>query len=264
MKFIGKAVFAVVAALLLSGLIVAQKTWEKPYQKWSKDDALNIVSSSPWAATYQSIAGSSAAAQSQIARNQSDTVNSGGGGRNAGSFDRSAGPAPVVIRLHSGRPIREAITRGRQLAVGYDKMNDQQKKDFDESGKGFLDCAICKDYYVVSVTKLPDSTSQSIDEGIFERLKLEDLKGNVWLITDGGQEREIFQFTAPKKAGESAYLFFARKDANGKDLITKDVKDFKVVFNNAFYSGSNPYAVFIPRSTEFKVSKIMIGSELAF
>ncbi|GEM_PF-572543 len=264
MKILKRVCLTFAVALLLVGVISAQKTWEKPYKKWSKDDAMKIVTTSPWAATYQSINGSAAASQSQIARNQTDTVNGGGNGRNAGSFDRNAGPAPVVFRLHSGRPIREAIQRGREIAAGYDKMDDQKKQEFDASGKGFLDCAICKDYYVVSATKFPDPTSGSVDEGILQGSTLNDLKGNVWLVNDKGEKREIFQFTPPKRAGDSAYMFFARKDENGSELIRADTKSFKLLFNNNFFLSSNPYAALMPSSMEFKVPQLLVGNKLEF
>jgi hypothetical protein len=264
MKFARNGYPVIIGLLVFAAIVSGQKTWEKPYEKWSKDDALKIVSESPWSRTYQSIAASTASAQGQIAMNQRDTPNGGGNGALAGSAIRDLGPAPVVIRLHSGIPIRQAISRGRQIAAGYDKMDEQRKKEFDASTKGFLECAICKSYYVISLTKLPDSTSQSVDEAMFQRFTLNDLKGNVWLVNDQGVQRELFQFTPPKKTGESAYLFFARQDDSGKLLITPENKEFKLVFGNNFFVTSNPYSKLVPRTLAFKVSNLMIGSEIAF
>ena len=201
--------------------------------------------------------------QIQIAREQRDRVKSGGNGRYAGSAERSA-PAPLVVRLHSGLPIRQAVTRGRQLAAGYDKMDAAQQKEYAEGSKTFLDCAICKTYYVISITSYPDSTSQTIEEAVFQKSTLNDLKGKIFLINDKGEQRELFQFTPPKKSGDSAYLFFQRNDEKGNMLITKDSKDFKLFFNSEFFVGSNPYAADLPRTFEFNVSKLIIGNELMF
>ena len=75
---------------------------------------MNILTSSPWAVTHQSIDAQARASMTDIRMGQRDTVNSGGNGSNAGSRNRDSGPAPVVFRLHSGYPIRQAINRSRQ------------------------------------------------------------------------------------------------------------------------------------------------------
>jgi hypothetical protein len=248
----------------LDGVAFAQKTWEKPVQKWSKDDALKIVTSSPWAQTYQSPEIEAAAAAQQAARDQRNTVNSGGSGATLGSVSRLLGASPVVIRLHSALPVRQAIIRGRQIAAGYDKMDEKGKAEMDESVSVFLNCPACQNYYVVTITQFPDSSSQSVQEGIFQRMTFNDLKGNVYLQNDKGEQRELVQFTPPKGAGASAYFFFARKDDKGNLFLTPDSKDFKFVFKNEFLTPANPYAIYVPRSFEFKVSKLMIGEKLEF
>lgn len=248
----------------LCSIVSAQKIWEKPYEKWSKDDALDVVSSSPWAQTFQSKLSQAANGIRQTTIDQLDSVNSGGGGRNAGSISRSGGYPPVVARLHSGLPIRQAITRGRQLAAGYDKMDAQKKAEFDEASKKFLDCAICENYYVISITKIPDSTNQSTEDAIFETFTLKDLKGDVWLVNDKGEQRELVQFTPPKRMGESAYFFFARKDDKGNVLIAPDSKNFKMVFNNGFFGPKNRYAPMLPKNFEFSVAKLTVDGKMLF
>lgn len=259
MKFNKIRLLLFICVCCLTNSISAQKTWEKPSEKWSKDDALKIVTGSPWAQTYQSTEGVAAAAQQQIQRERANS-----GGNNPRSYDRNYGPAPVVIRLHSAFPIRQAINRGRQITAGYDKMDDKKKAEFNNSSKGFLDCAICQNYYVVSLTKFPDSTSQSVEEGIFQKLTFKDLKSMVWLINDKGEKRELAQFTPPKGSGDSAYFFFARKDDKGNLFLTSDSKEFKFVFNNEFFVSNNPYAGLIPRNFEFNVSKMMLGDKVEF
>jgi len=259
MKFNKTILLLFVCVCCLSNSISAQKAWEKPIEKWSMDDALKIVTSSPWAQTYQSNEGGATAAQRQIQRE-----NANSGGNNPRSYERNFGPAPVVIRLHSALPVRQAINRGRQIAAGYDKMDDKKKVEFNDSSKGFLNCAICQNYYVVSITKFPDSTSQSVEEGIFQKLSFKDLKGNVWLINDKGEKRELAQFTPPKGQRDSALFFFARKDDKGNSFLLPDSKEFKFVFNNDFFVANNPYAGMIPRNFEFKVSKLIMGDKIEF
>ena len=46
-------------------------------------------------------------------------------------------------------------------------MSDADKAAFDKGREKFLECGICKDYYVVTLTKFKDSTGTAVDEGIF-------------------------------------------------------------------------------------------------
>jgi hypothetical protein len=66
-------------------------------------------------------------------------------------------------------------------------------------------------------------------------------------------------------AGESATLYFKRKDDKGNLLLTPENKTVKLVFNKYFLEDrSNPYGPLLPRNFEFKVSKMMIDDQLAF
>src|SRR5688572_9657807 len=94
--------------LTISGVASAQKIWEKPYEKWNREDALSVVSSSPWALTYQSRESVAVSSVRQSSRDQLDSANSGGNGQLAGSSTRVASRPPIVVSLHSGLPIRQA------------------------------------------------------------------------------------------------------------------------------------------------------------
>lgn len=262
MKFKKSLLILFVWLSCLTCTISAQKTLEKPFQKWSKDEAIKILSDSSWARTYQSNEGASAAAAQQAGRELGQSVNSGGS--NPRSVARNLGPPPVVIRLHSALPIRQALIRMQQHSVGYDKMDEKKKTDFDAQSKTFLSCAICQDYYVVTITQLPDSSGQSIEEGIFQRMTLKDMKGNVSLVNEKGEQRELVQFTPPKGRGDSAVFFFARKDASGSSFLTPQNKELKFVFKSDFLTNKNPYAGLVPRSFEFKVSKMAMGDSVEF
>jgi len=262
MKLIRNIFLLSICLCFLTGSVLAQKTWEKPFQKWGKDDAIKVLSSSPWAQTYQSNEGASSADARQVNRDQSQTANSGGS--NPRSIARNLGPPPVVIRLHSALPIRQALTRLQQISANYDKMDEKQKADFDAGAKGFLACAICQNYYVVTITQFPHSSGQSVEEGIFQRMTLKDLKGNVSLVNEKGDQRELIQFTPPKGRGDSAVFFFSKKDEKGSLFLTPESKEFKLVFKNEFLSITNPYAYLVPRSFEFKVSKMMMADNVEF
>ena len=242
--------------------VCSQKTIERPYNKWGKDDAIKILTESPWAKTYQSPAGSANAAATQIAREQSQSANSGGS--DPRSVSRNFGPPPVVMRLHSALPIRQALVRLQQIDAGYDKLNDTDKAAFDAGRKKFLDCSICKDYYVVGLIKFTDSSGQSIEEGVFQGMTFEDLKGKVKLVNDKGEERELVQFNAPQTFRDQAVFYFKRTNDAGTPLVTSASKEVKFLFDNSFLGTQNRFAYLVPRTFEFKVSKMTVGDALVF
>ena len=90
------------------------------------------------------------------------------------------------MRLHSALPIRQALVRLRQIQAGYDKMDQKQRTDFDKATAGFLNCVICQKFYVVTLTRFVDSSRQSVEEGVFQRLGFEQLKDKMWLVNEKG------------------------------------------------------------------------------
>jgi hypothetical protein len=248
-------VFAAIPAL-------AQKNLDKPVSKFGEEEARGIVQDSPWAKSYQSTSGSAGSDAITVAREQGQSATRGGS--DPRSVARDFGPAPVTMRLHSSEILRKATLRLQQIAVGYDKMSDDDKAKYDATRKTFMDCAICKDYYVITLTKAPFTKGGGVDEGIFQGMTMDDMRGNIKLVNDAGEERELAQFTPPKGAGDSAVFFFKRTDANGKLLITPETKDFKFVFNNTFLDARNRFSSFLPRNFEFKVSKLIVGDKLMF
>lgn len=244
----------------LSVAAFSQKILEKPYQTWSKEEAMKVISNPPWSDQYQSSRGLAAVSQEQQSREQADTRL---GGSERGSSSRNLAPPPVVIRLHSALPVRQAIVRLQQLQAGYDKMNAEQRAKFDESVKKFLDCATCQNYYIVTLTKFKDNSPGAVDDGIFQTLKPEDLKGKVWLVNDKNERRELAQFIPPKGAGESAIFYFKRTDEKGNPLLTPENKQLKFLFANELLD-NNAYSGLIPRSFDFKVSKLVINDKVEF
>jgi hypothetical protein len=250
-----------VCIMSLSGTAFGQKMLEKPFQKWSQDEATKITSSLPFADQYQSTAGLDAIAGADGARGRADTFL---GGNQRGSSSRSLAAPVVYIRLHSALPVRQGVVRLRQIAGGYDKLGEDDKKKFDAANSVMLNCPICKDYYVVTMLKAMNSSMGTVDDGLFQLMKLEDFKGKVWLINDKGEKRELEQFTAARAAGDASVFYFKRLDDKGNPFLTPENKDFKFVFHNDLRNFSNAYSALIPTSFEFKVSKIIIDGKVEF
>ncbi|MGE3467062.1 MAG: hypothetical protein AB7J13_09025 [Pyrinomonadaceae bacterium] len=251
-----------IALLAVLGIpAAAQKALEKPIDQWSQKDAIQILNESPWTKSYQSLAGSAAASQAEALRAQSDNSLTGA---ERGRSERFGAPAPLIMRLHSGLPIRLALVRLNQIGANYDKMNDEAKIKFNETAKPMIDCSVCQNYYVVTLTKIANPSGQAVEEAIFEGMTLEDLKGHLWLKNDKGETRQLAQFIAPKKRGDSAVFFFPRKDDKGTVLLTKENKELMFIFDPGFLSGTNRFAYLLPKQFEFKVSKITVGDQVVF
>ena len=135
-----------------------QEPWQKkPYQRWSESEASNTLVNSPWA---------------QINRD---------------NF-RSYG---MNIRLHSARPVREAIVRLRQIRINYDKLTEADKATFDNAVKDFLECLACAKYYVVTLLIVPIDTKVLRDIG---GLLSSERKSQIYLTSDKGERRSLAKF----------------------------------------------------------------------
>lgn len=259
-----KKIFLLTLLLVISSQISAQKK-EKPFTDWSNDYALKILKESPWAKSYQSTQGLIAAEQAQVTREQDDQrIARRGVSRERYPVATTRNyTAPIVIRLNSALPVRQALVRLQQIAANYDKMNEKERAEFDNVTRDFLKCAACEKFYVITLTKFKNS-GEGVDEGLFQSMRFEDLKGKVTLFNEKGEKRELVQFIPPKKDGESAVFFFQRNDSDGHPLISPENKEMTFVFSTDFLDNRNPYARFLPRRFEFNVSKLVSGESVMF
>lgn len=246
--------------LLIAPAAFGQKYMQKPFEEWSKEDAGRVLTDSPWATQYQSEEGLIAAQSLQQARDANDNNR----GTYRGNQGRVDPPVPIFIRLHSALPVRQATVRLRQIAANYDKMNPEERAKFDESTAKYLQCAVCTDYYVVTFLKFPHSSS-GVTEGLFQSLKVTDIKGKVWLMNDRDEKLELMEFTPPKGSSDPAVLFFKRTNEKGEPFFSPTDKQVRLMFANEFRDNtSNPYGRLVPRMTEFKVSKMVVDGKLLF
>ena len=250
---------------LLAGTINAQKALDKPFQKWSQDDALKILNISQWTKSYQSAEGMAALDKAAIQKEQDNTkITPGPKASDGGAQAATLTVAPILVRLHSGLVVRQAYVRLQQIAAGYDKMDEAKRAAFDSSTKDLLACPLCKNYYIVTMSKSIDSSGTSVEEGLFQTMNLQQMKGNIWIVNENGVKAELAQFIPPKGGKDLAVFFFPRRTAEGAELISPQSKSFRVAFNNEFFTSSNPYAKFLPKSFEFEVGKLIHGEDFLF
>jgi hypothetical protein len=258
-----KASFSITLILicLLAFVVTGQKFVEKPYDTWSREQAIGLLSDSSWARTYQNLSAAASSDMREAARSQSDTRLSG---QERSRSDRVGGMPPVYARLHSALPVRQALARLNQIAANYDKMDEKGKEQFNETAKRLLECSICQTHYVVTILQAPNPTGQFVEEAIFQGMTFEQMKENIWLEDDAGKRRALAQFMPPQKRGDGAVFFFERNDDKGNPFLSDSSKELNVVFNNNFFVASNRFAPLIPRRFDFKVSKMKIGDKLMF
>jgi hypothetical protein len=258
-----KSNLLIAAALFaLSISTFGQKTLEKSYHTWTKDEALKILNGQPFSDKYQSENGVAAVAGQVAAADQADQrIGSGPQFRTS----RTLGPAPVVIRLQSSLPLRQAIVRLQEIQAGYDKMSEDDRKKFDGKVAEMLNCKICTNYYVVTMFKFKNSGMGVVDHGLFQDVKPEDMKGKVWLENDKGERRDVEQFTPANGAGDLAVFFFRRFDESGKLLVTPENKSFKIAFSTDLRNSRTIQdGGLVPSAFEFKVSKMIVNEQVAF
>ena len=247
--------------LLLSVALNAQNSAENIDPQISKSKALSIVNESAWAKTYQSTSERSKAEAKYISREMKETAT---GGSNEQRLPRDFGPPPVTIRLFSSKTLRRAIVRLQKIDAGYDRMSSEQKARFDADRESFLECAVCTDLYIVTITKSSFSNGDFTDEGVLQSMTFADLKGSVRLAGENGEARELVQFTPPNGGSDAALLFFRRYDENGNKLITPRSRNFRIEFEPSFLDSRNRYAALLPRSIEFRVKDLVVNGQVDF
>ena len=96
-------------------------------------------------------------------------------------------------------------------------------------------------------------------------MTFDQLKGHIKLVNDKGEERELIQFNAPKNYRDQAVFYFKRLDANGNPFLTPDSKTVRFTFDSDILEpANNRFAYLLPRSLEFRISKIIIGGKVDF
>jgi hypothetical protein len=229
-----KKLLLILFCLVLTQTVTAQDFWmQKSYQRWTKDEIIKMISSSPWA---------------QVV---GDTGN-----------DQVLNASYVTIRLRSAITIRQALVRLKQIEASYDKMDKDKKAEFDKKMQGTLDCPACQNNYVITVS--PPISDRQLKSGIFSlvNVKFEQLKDNVYLINDKNERRNLVHFIAPLSNDGEATFFFPRLDDSGKPLLTADNKTFTLIFEK---KGSSSFQnKSIPTSTSFDVTKMLIDKNVEF
>jgi hypothetical protein len=209
----------------------------RPYKEWTKQDVTRLLNDSPWAKTQtvriaprrqmRSVAGQVSATPGSEGAVPTDGKAALGGAEEAIDYS-------FTVRLRSALPIREAIVRLVQLDSNYDRMPPAEKKSLDTQTRELLECHECADHYVISVG-FGSTNSQGADPiyNWFRGHSAQSLKGYIYIQNDRGDRRDLAAFIPPRVPGDEAFFLFARKDKQGKPLLTVDHKKLLLRMSDA-------------------------------
>jgi hypothetical protein len=238
--------------------LAQQGLTKKPLNQWTRSDAESVLNDSVWVSKQEL----------RLRHDQQRQVAAGSYTPNAGVTDTTAANAqttvssdiPVdfvfTVRLRSALPVREALSRLKQLQVDT-KMSEKERATFDAQVKGLLECPACAQNYVVSLSsKSKNSPGADAVFSTFKGGRLSDLQRYIYIANDKGERRGLVFFVAPKAPGDDALFFFPRLDDKGAPLLTKDSKELLI---NLTDNQANSITNF-----KFAVSKLIVDGKVEF
>lgn len=251
---IARTLFIITCLTLLGGTIFAQKPWERDKRVWSREDALSILTDSPFARTFAPY--ETEPMQERPSQASAKTAT-----------DARSGVQPtmkIVTRLHSSKIVREALAVLARTNADYALLGQIERRALDDRLEADAVNRIYEKYHVISVGKFFDGAPALGEEGIFQRTTFTEVKGNVWLLTDSGQRLDVFQFIPAKSPTEPAFFYFRRFDDSGIPFLKPGTRTFKMVFGGGLLSPKNSYSQLIPKNAEFRTLEITNSDGIMF
>ena len=237
---------AVSIAVLVIGStfnVLGKDFWDdKPFTEWSQQEAMKILSESPWARTQTVMAGVLGAGQQQsnnsrvkdLPRVQSPGSNSGAGLSQAGVSFGAGDSVPLFIRWHSSARIRQALGRLGQL---------QQNVPEAEARK-FAETSV-EDYQIAVTGPLLDA---------FNQMSLSSFQEKTFLTSKKNKAKRIAlkSYAAPKDRQDGIALFSFSRLVDGKPALTAEDDEIEFVAQGGK----------INVKASFKLSKMMSDGKL--
>lgn len=223
--------------LFAASAVLAKDFWEEPFEKWSREQVLRMLSDSPWA--------------------QSETFTGTIDAKNAGFRGEKELFWRFNVRFFSARPVREAYVRMAQLMNKYDEMSAEQRGEFDKRFQHALSLDVM-DRVIVSIdydSNNPDAVREY--RQMFEQLTAERLKQSVYLITRRLGRVELKEYFPPSNDGTGAKFVFPRT-INGQPIFTAEDKEIR--FDFELPRPTSNFHISLP----FKSAKMTYRGELSY
>jgi hypothetical protein len=184
----------VIISALVAGVTVlafAAEFWtRKPYQQWSREEAVRVLTDSPWAKTVTLRNGTVSTRTTSGAQGVEDS--------------RAEATIWYTVSIRSALPVRQANARLAAINQKYDKMDAAAKKDFDEKWSKYLDNKF--DMLVFAVNY--DSNDPSLQRPIstaFQAQTVESMKPTTFLTLKDGTRLEPVGFAAGPREMQIAF-----------------------------------------------------------
>jgi hypothetical protein len=209
------------ATLLLFGVVLrvtAKDFWEaKPFTEWNEQEAMKMLSESPWARTLTVLGGTLAAAQAANRITDLPTLSTTGAGRGTGFGQPASGygsgsdSAPLYISWFSSSRIRQALGR---LALIRNRTPESEVKQFVEQP--------AQDYQI--------AISGPVLEA-FNFLSWADFKSKTFLSSrkDKSKTIPLKSYMAPKERSDGMAVFFFERQINGKPAFGLEDQEVEFV-----------------------------------
>lgn len=214
--FSGRPILMGFLALLTVGsafTVLAKDFWEdKPFTQWSQQEAMKLLSESPWARTQTVMAGTMSGAQQQ---SNSDRVKSlprvGSAGSNSGAGLSQTGVSfgagdsvPLFVRWHSSVRIRQGLGRLGQI----------QQNVPEAEIKKFVEAPV-EDYQIAVTGPLLDALNQ---------LSVSQLQEKTFLTSKKNKAKKIplKSYAAPKDRQDGVALFSFSRTVDGNPAFNAD------------------------------------------
>ena len=209
---------------------------EKPFTQWSEQEAMKLLSESPWARTQTVMAGvlggqqqSNSSRVKDIPRVQSAGTNSGAGLSQTGVSFGAGDSVPLFVRWHSSARIRQALGRLGQLQQN---VPEAEVRKFAE--------APVEDYQIAVTGPMLDA---------FNQLTLASLQEKTFLTSKKNKAKKIAlkKYEAPKDRQDGVAMFSFSRLIDGKPALTPEDDEVEFVAQ-----GSK-----INLKASFKIAKMM-------
>jgi len=219
----GKLLFSSLVSILAVGsvlTVLAKDFWDdKPFTQWSQQEAMRVLSESPWARTQTVMAGTLGGGQQQ---SNSDRVksmpsvrspgsNSGAALSQAGVSFGAGDAVPLFVRWHSSVRIRQALGRLGQIQQS---VPEAEVRKFVEEP--------VEDYQIAVTGPMLEA---------FNELSLSSLQEKTFLASKKDKAKKIAlkSYVAPKDRRDGVALFSFSRAVDGKPALSPDDEEVEFV-----------------------------------
>jgi hypothetical protein len=185
------AVIGTLSFLSANPLPAPQQVTDKPFRKWTLEEAVGVLTHSPWA--------------------KQETYTRVVGGIGSGISGEKEIYNTFFVRFLSARPVRDAFARVIQIQSNYDALSKEEKKKLDAS----LEPGLKTDFNRWIVLALGfRSNDPSVEMRVKQFLEVqttETMKSRAYLSTTHFPQLELVAYFPPREDVVGAKFVFPRK-----------------------------------------------------